>query len=309
MQTSTARPGRHATRRARRSIDPALRDLDGVATRHELLERGFGSAHVAAQLAAHAWHRIGPAIILHNATPSLEQMQRICLINCGPHALLTSFTALERIGLRGWSRPEVHVLAPAGVARPAIPGIRLHRVGDWARVTVEGSCLHHRADALILAASSFARPRAAVGIVVSVVQQRLVQLERVQEATLAAPRTRHRAALLRGVRDIGPGAEALSEIDFARLCVRYGLPRPSHQATRTVRGGRRYLDVQWRRADGGIVAVEVDGGYGMSVAEWCSDQLRQDDVVSTGTVVLRYPAVVVREEPELVAEQLRRALL
>jgi hypothetical protein len=308
MHRPAPAPVLRATKRARRSITPALRDLDGVATRRELEERGFSATQIAAQLAANTWHRVGPAIVLHNATPTLKQLHRICLLNCGPRSLLTSFTALERIGLRGWARAEVHVLAPGGVPRPAVPGLRLHRVGTWSRVRSEGAHLHQRADALVLAASSFARPRAAVGIIASAVQQRLVQCQRVREALMRAPRTRHRAALLRAVVDIGQGAEALSEIDFVRLCTRYALPRPTHQATRVIRGKRRYLDVEWRLSDGRVVAVEVDGAHHMSAVDWCSDQLRQNEIVSMGTIVLRFPAVVVREEPWLVAEQLRRVL-
>ena len=111
-----------------------LRSLRGVATRGELRRLGVTSHQLAAQLDAQRWSRVGPAIVLHNATPTLAQYRRICLINCGPRALLTSLTSAEEHGLRGWEQVEVHVLAPAGTRRPAIPGLRLHRVGDWTTV-------------------------------------------------------------------------------------------------------------------------------------------------------------------------------
>ncbi|MCW2497905.1 MAG: hypothetical protein JWQ77_3829 [Jatrophihabitans sp.] len=281
-----------------------------MATRAELAEQGFTASQLRAQLAAHRWHRVGRAIVLHNATPTTAQLHRICLLNCGPHAVLTSFTAAQEWGLRGWDRAEVHVLAPRTVTRPPIPGLRLHQVGRWGSAeVVAGRRLHALAPSLVVAASSFERVRSACGIFAAAVQQRLLRPAELRAALSAAPRTRHRAALLRVVGDIEQGADALTEIDFVRLCRRYGLPRPTQQAVRVTRGGRRrYLDAEWCLADGRIVAVEVDGAHHIAASQWSADQLRQNEIVLGGTLVLRFPAVVVREEPWVVAEQLRRAL-
>jgi hypothetical protein len=141
------------------------------------------------------------------------------------------------------------------------------------------------------------------------VQQRLETASELTRALDAAPRSRHRAALLVGLRDIGQGADALSEIDFGRLCRTYGLPKPTRQAVRVEPDGRRrYLDAEWLLPDGRVVAVEVDGALHMSQQRWYADQLRQNEIVLGGTLVLRYPSAVVRNEPLLVAAQLGRAL-
>ena len=141
------------------------------------------------------------------------------------------------------------------------------------------------------------------------VQQRLTDATELRGALEAAARTRHRAALLTAVGDIEQGAQALSEIDFARLCARHGLPRPVRQSVRIEPGGRRrYLDAEWERADGTTVAVEVDGALHLSTKTWHDDQLRQNEITLGGTLVLRFPSAVVRHEPELVIAQLRRAL-
>jgi hypothetical protein len=109
--------------------------------------------------------------------------------------------------------------------------------------------------------------------------------------------------------DAEQGADALSEIDFTNLCRRFGLPLPTRQAVRVEPGGRRrYLDAEWRLADGRILAVEVDGAYHLEARQWSADQLRQNEVVIGGTLVLRFPSNIVRNEPELVADQLRRFL-
>ena len=106
------------------------------------------------------------------------------------------------------------------------------------------------------------------------------------------------------------GSDALSEIDFVRLCRRAGLPSPERQAVRLEPGGRRrYLDAQWRLPDGRVVVVEVDGAVHLAARRWFEDQLPQNEVTLSGTLVLRFPSAVVRCEPALVVAQLRRALL
>ena len=102
----------------------------------------------------------------------------------------------------------------------------------------------------------------------------------------------------------------MSEIDFVRLCRRHGLPEPMRQAVRVEPSGRRrYLDASWRRRDGRLVVVEVDGALHLAPKRWWDDQLRQNELALAGALVLRCPSVVVRTEAELVASQLRRALL
>jgi very-short-patch-repair endonuclease len=114
--------------------------------------------------------------------------------------------------------------------------------------------------------------------------------------------------LAAAVADIGGGAEALSEIDFVRLCRRHGLPAPVQQLRRDPSGRRRYLDATWRRADGRLVVVEVDGALHLAARRWWDDQLRQNELALADALVLRFPSVVVRTKERLVASQLRRAL-
>jgi hypothetical protein len=169
--------------------------------------------------------------------------------------------------------------------------------------------MHWLPAAVVVAASSFRSVRPAVGILAAAVQQRLCTCADLTAAVTAAIRTRHRSALLDGLADIAQGAQALSEIDFARLCRSHGLPAPARQAVRVEPSGRRrYLDAEWKLADGRIVAVEVDGALHLEPQRWYDDQLRQNEIVLGGTVVLRFPAWMVRSEPEVVAHQLRRAL-
>jgi hypothetical protein len=298
------------TRAATRFDGRGLEYLDGVATRAELAALSVSADHVASQVRARRWRVLGSAVVLHNGSLTVGQRQRVALINCGPRAVLTSFTAARRWGLQGWSRPEIHVLAPAGTRRPDISGLVLHRARQWRTIDVSPARrLHRLAPALVVAASSFGSPRPGCGLLAAAVQQRLVSSAELRSAVTAATRRRHRSALLLALDDIAQGAQALSEIDFVRLCRRHALPGPRLQAVRTDPAGRRrYLDAEWDLADGRVLAVEVDGALHLSPRRWYDDQLRQNEVVLGGSVVLRYPSVIVRTEEATVVAQLRRAL-
>lgn len=288
-----------------------LLEFDGVQTWKQLAARGHTAAHIRAQLAAKRWQRCGHAIVLHNGP--LTRLQRFAVgrVHAGPQAIFTAFTAAEFCGLTGWERPEPHVLVPRGARRLRTCPIPLvvHRKRDWSGVRSR-RLVHALPDALVVAASSFGSPRPGCGLLAAAVQQRIVRTADLRIAVSSAIRTRHRALLLAAVADIAQGADALSEIDLVRLCARFGLPRPAQQTVRRVAGGRRrYLDATWRRRDGRLVVVEIDGALHLNARNWWDDQHRQNEIALGDAVILRFPSVVVRSEPQRVADQLRRALL
>lgn len=251
--------------------------------------------------------------MLHNGPLSRREQVFVARAHGGPGALITSFTAAELCGLRGWHRDRVHVLnalGSTGSTRSPVP-LQVHRVRNWSVVRRhrEGP-VHLPRQAFILAASSFEMSRPACGLLAAVVQQKLLSAGTLRHALDDAPRTRHRRSLRLALLDIEQGSEALSEIDFVRLCRRAGLPPPVQQLVRRERSGRRrYLDATWRRRDGRLVVIEVDGALHLSQQRWWDDQHRQNELALADALVLRFPSVVVRTEPDVVVEQLRRALL
>jgi hypothetical protein len=168
---------------------------------------------------------------------------------------------------------------------------------------------HAVEQALLVAASTFPAPRPACGLIAAAVQQRVVSAGAVIDALAVAVRQRHRRVLRAAAYDIAQGSNALSEIDFMALCRRFRLPPPIQQAVRREPSGRRrYLDASWRRDDGRLIVVEVDGALHLSQRRWWDDQLRQNELALSNALVLRFPSAVVRTEPAVVAAQLRRAL-
>ncbi len=288
-------------------------DQCSVATWIRLTRSGFTPAQIKAQLAAQRWRRWGYAIVLHNGPLTPAERWYVAQAHGGPGALLTAFTAAEAYGLRGWERDMAHVLARPGAhgATGCPVPTQLHHVRDWTRVR-----RHPRGpvqvlpQALLVAAATFASPRPATGILAAAVQQRLVTANQLKAVLVESPRVRHRRLLIAAVDDIAQGAQALSEIDFVRLCRRFGLPPPMQQTVRREPSGRRrYLDATWRRSDGRLVVVEVDGALHLDQRNWWNDQARQNKLVLGDAIVLRYPSIVIRTQPELVAAELWAALL
>jgi hypothetical protein len=283
-----------------------------VLSRAALRQRHITPSQLRSRLDAGRWRRRGRAIVLHNGPLTRRQEWDVALVNLGPRAALTAFTAAEYQGLSGWERDEIHALVPAGTAEPGVPGlaIRVHRSRHW-QLPADPVALrcHGLGGALVLAAAGFHSPRPACGLLAAGVQQGLIEAAELARILQAQTTVRHRALLLAAVADIGGGSEALSEIDFVRLCRRYGLPTPERQSVRRDSSGRRrYLDASWRRADGRMVVAEIDGALHLSPRRWWDDQARQNELVLADALVLRFPSVIVRTQPEVVAAQVRRAL-
>jgi hypothetical protein len=137
------------------------------------------------------------------------------------------------------------------------------------------------------------------------VQQRLTRAADLNEVIEHSSRLRRRELMRRTLADVAGGAEALSELDFCDLVRRFGLPEPDRQVLRADGQGRRWLDAVWEKAR---LVVEVDGRWHMDARAWWADMQRDNELTVDGYRVLRFPAFVVRENPELVAMLIARAI-
>lgn len=107
------------------------------------------------------------------------------------------------------------------------------------------------------------------------------------------------------VGDLMDGAQALSELDFAVLCRKRGLPTPTRQHVVPRPGGRYYLDVCWEQW---CLALEIDGVQHESVQAAIPDALRQHAVTIGGLRVLRIPVLGLRVAGEAFLDQVQDAL-
>jgi very-short-patch-repair endonuclease len=251
-------------------------------------------------------------------TPKLEPQQHIwvAVLTCGRGAVLAGLAAARTGGLRVTSRRlTIDVLVPARRhARPRpvllttdMPGIRVHRCQTLSAEQILRNPTHTAMPRSVVDAAQWSlNDREAQLIAVSACQQRLVTPEEILQALENQPRARRRQLVRQTAMDAMGGATALSEIDFANLCRRHGLPTPDKQVRRKDASGRnRYLDAYWHEAK---LHVEIDGSHHMEARHWSADMLRQNEVWLEGDRVLRFPAFLVRTDPLTVMDQLRRAL-
>jgi len=142
-------------------------------------------------------------------------------------------------------------------------------------------------------------------MVAAAVQQRLVTAQELDAALRAVGRIRHKKYLREAVADAAAGAQALGEIDLARVCRRFGLTEPRRQVPRRDESGVwRFLDAEWVLPNGEVVVLEVDGGYHMDAFSWQADMRRERSLVVGRKRVLRATNFEVRHEPAAVVRDL-----
>ncbi|WP_432049768.1 hypothetical protein [Verrucosispora sp. NA02020] len=265
------------------------------------------------------WRSVGRGLLLSgNGRLTRTQQLWVAVLACGRGAVLAGPTAATEAGVRGLRPEPLHVLVPSTrrSGRTTLRGLPL----DMAAVVVHRTSLlpadhlqvgrpprTSTARALVDAASWAPSTRAAQEVLAAGCQQRRVLPEEITAVLDVLPRAPRRRLIRQTVDDIAGGAQALSEIDFVRLCRRAGLPAPDLQERRTDTTGRtRWLDAYWREWR---IHVEIDGAHHMDVRQWAADMQRQNDVWTTGDRILRFPAWLVRAHPDQVADTVRRALV
>lgn len=138
-------------------------------------------------------------------------------------------------------------------------------------------------------------------------QQRLVRVSDLAAELERNERLYRRKVIRQTLGDIAGGAQALSELDFTRLVVgQFRLPAPDRQVPlRDAHGRRRWLDAVWETAR---LVVEIDGAGHIDVRTYWDDMDRGNGLQLEHYRVLRFPAWVVRYQPDYVAAQIRQAL-
>ena len=99
---------------------------------------------------------------------------------------------------------------------------------------------------------------------------------------------------------------SVGESELRRVVALVGLPEPEWGAEVRTAAGTFHVDALWR-AQG--VAVEADGAsFHLSAEDWTWDLTRQNAVLATGLVLLRYPVRRLRSAPEACGREIGRAI-
>ena len=276
-------------------------DQAGVVTRRQLTDVGLSYRKLEAQLRARRWTSVGPhCILLHNTEPTRIQVMQVAVLHA-PHGCLASATALEVLKFNGFADERIHLVTPRGTTVWRHPAVVLHESRRLQESDVErrnGLPLTGVERSAIDRAAWQRRPGFAAAVLAAVVQQGLTVAERLEEELDRVGRVRHASLMRLTLQDIAGGARALSEIDLAKVCRRFGLQPPERQRVRRDKTGkRRYIDAEWRLSDGSIIALEVDGAHHMTVELWSDDMKRQRAMAIASRAMLRCSAIELRLSP------------
>ena len=302
------------------SLDEVLADHDGVLS-ISLALQFMTENQLRWRVTSGRWQKPARGVVVAQSGPLTDrQVLRAALLRAGPGAALAGLTAARLDGFKGFGdkRPfaqtPIHLLVPAGRKRrtpPPGPTVITHYTRTLTNEDVHPTRQPRRtriARSLVDAATWMPTDRGSMAVLAAGVQQGLA---RVDDLRLTADRIetrRRRRLLIETLGDIAGGSQALSELDFTRLVVRaFRLPQPSRQsARRDAQGRRRWLDAEWSEYK---IVAEIDGAQHTEdpLQRW-DDMERDIDLGLDGYLTLRFPAWLVRTDPEHVARRIREAL-
>lgn len=271
-----------------------------VLGRHTIFVGPPTAAGLAAPDGAWPWHR-------PTAWPATAAW---AVWESGSGSLLDGTAALVMAGLTSCEDRTLHVTVPRGTRARRLPGVRLHRPRAARRSVVGSGLPSVSVEAAALNAAGWAvSDRQAALFLVMPVQQRLTTGDRLLTEWSARRNTRRnarRAGFISTIlRDVTNGAQALGELDFARLCRERGIPEPTRQVVRRGHRGRIFLDVLWEDHRAG---AEIDGGqHGLGLKR-VEDSLRDNELVLAKNPVIRIPVLGLRTHAEDFLGQVQRLL-
>jgi very-short-patch-repair endonuclease len=282
---------------------------DGVISIGGALAAGLTWSEIRWALSSGRWQRPMHDVIV-TQSGRLTYPQRLwCVIeSIGRPVYLAGTTAATLGGLAGFSPEWVDVLVPASRRPSPRPGVRIRRSRILAEADVHPVLVppRTRVERSVIDMASWATSdRQAEAVVAAAVQQGLTTAPMLRAALARAGRRHRSGLLLQTLDDVEGGAHSTAEIAYRRLERRFGLPVAQFQAPVVLDGRRRYLDVWYERWG---VAVEIDGAHHREARQWEDDLARQNAILLDGRRLLRFPARVVREQPEVVAAKVAQEL-
>lgn len=134
--------------------------------------------------------------------------------------------------------------------------IRVHRTSRLLKTPKGGMPRSRPGDACVDAAAWARSDREALFIVITCLNKRLVTARDLERALRDRPNLRRRNQVLEAAAEFSGGAMSVGEVDFSRLCRKFGIRPPDRQVRRKSTRGTRCVDAYW---DAERVVVEIDG--------------------------------------------------
>lgn len=278
---------------------PGRADQEGVLARRQLYDAGVTRWEVVANVRAGRWQTFASqSLVLHRGPITPEARRWAAVFEAGPRAFLDGISALQAAGLERFSAATIRVSVPRGARVRRARGVDIRQTRRWSAddLAVGSGPPRSRPETAAIRAALWARSDRQASLVLSmVVQQGLVEPERLGVELLRIRRDRRRMLVNAVLLDLLGGVRSLGELDFAAECRRRGLPEPSRQAIRRGPRGTCYLDVLWEAWG---LAVEIDGIQHLWVENVVGEALRHNAVTLGNCRVLRLPLLGLRLSPE-----------
>lgn len=279
-----------------RDLQPVLAAQNNVVGRWQMTTSQIRAARLAVK--NRDWQKpTNQVFAVGRGALTEEQRLWTALLHCGPDAQLAGRTALI---LNGWTEKlgaPFHVVTGRNVRRSNTPDwVIIHRalrLADSSRHPARVEV--HKAA--IQAAMWAPTDRAAMFIVLSCLQQRLVSAHRLPH--LLPPRCHRRELIANLADEYLHGISSVNERDFAALCRGWNLPEPTRQSRVNDASGKpRAIDVEFRLSDGRIRRVEIEGMHHFEPDNFMTDIDRHNQLIVQGDVYLRVASFTVKYEPE-----------
>lgn len=265
----------------------------------QLLDAGVGRGAIEKAARSGRLHRVHEGVYaLGHLTPSLAGDHMAAVLRCGPSAALGGWSAATHIGL--CERPvwPIQVVSPSGRGR-GVRGIAVSRatLPDADREVIEGVPV--TSVARTLSDLSFRATEHDIRQLVREAQYRRVfDLQ----ATIAANDRRPSRLLNAILDDLTPTESPLEDLFRDRILKRFPqIPEPDAQ--KKLPGAR--VDFRWARAR---LTVEIDGGHHANALTHHADIARDNALLLTGELVLRYAKPDLTRHARRTAGQIIRAL-
>lgn len=279
----------------------------GLLNRTQLKNYGILDTHI--RTAIHVGHLlpVTSRVLALGTIPQSRQSQIMTVRLHFPQVLLTGRAALETFDFPGQPHERIDFLSETYIRKPPFaywrPHGREHLLTDQRQQGVSPL------PVAVVDAMRFARTdKEAAFCAIWSLQRQLVQLRELQNELSRTACINGSDRASRVLRNLKPGINAISELEFDRLCRKFGLPSPDRQSRRRDSEGRtRYLDALWERPHIKL-AVEIDGLGHLDYQVRADDMFRDNSMALSGIVTMRIPAQELRRQPQRWLQQIANAL-
>ncbi len=306
------RKGNHVS-----TIDAALAEIAArqrmLLTVDDVRRAGGDLHHIQRRVEAGRWTMVDHRVYLIAGAPfDWPTRQLAAVLAAGPGAVASHFAAARLLGLPGFGSAVPELSIPRG-RRYRRTGVRSHESTDLDRCSIarrQGIPITDPDRTMLDVGRYLGIPR--LGRVVEAARRAGLVTWSSLIATLVrhARQGRHGTRRLRAVILSGAHRDEITDSDFElivlSLLVDSGLPEPALHH-RVEHGGRFVAEVdlaypQWK------IAIECDGSVHLEEQVREGDLPRQNDLVLQGWTVLRFTWRRVRDRPDAVVAEVRRAI-